>query len=111
MRGTDIFYDLLAPVHAGERLVIIGANGCGKSSLLGVLHGDLSPDGQVHRPRGTTTHLVQQEDTFAEGATVAAVIRAAFADAPEHTQDAAIERFHSLATPPLQRSAVGGKNA
>jgi tungstate transport system ATP-binding protein len=30
-------------LHAGERVALIGANGCGKSSLLRILHGLLSP--------------------------------------------------------------------
>jgi tungstate transport system ATP-binding protein len=37
LRGIDL------QVHRGERVALIGANGCGKSSLLRVLHGLLQP--------------------------------------------------------------------
>ena len=44
LRGIDLH------VQQGERVALIGANGCGKSSLLRVLHGLLSPTrGQVLR--------------------------------------------------------------
>ncbi|MEW2356028.1 ABC-F family ATP-binding cassette domain-containing protein [Spirillospora sp. NPDC029432] len=47
---------------AGDRLVVTGANGAGKSSLLAVLAGVLEPDtGTVHRKRGARIRLLSQE--------------------------------------------------
>jgi tungstate transport system ATP-binding protein len=46
LRGVDF------AVHAGERVVLLGANGSGKTTLLRVLHGQVAHDGarRVHRP-------------------------------------------------------------
>jgi macrolide transport system ATP-binding/permease protein len=41
--GRVLLEDVSLSVHAGERLAITGANGTGKSTLLGVLAGERSP--------------------------------------------------------------------
>ncbi|UBU09378.1 ATP-binding cassette domain-containing protein [Nonomuraea gerenzanensis] len=49
-------------LRAGDRLVVTGQNGSGKSSLLHVLAGRLAPDtGSVQRGRGTRVALLAQE--------------------------------------------------
>ena len=51
-------------VESGDRLVIAGANGTGKSSLLAVLEGSLEPtSGTVHRARTARVQLLAQEST------------------------------------------------
>ena len=45
-RGTKLLLDAAsASIHPGQRVGIIGPNGCGKSSLFSLLQGNLSPDG------------------------------------------------------------------
>ncbi|WP_353828640.1 ATP-binding cassette domain-containing protein [Agromyces sp. SYSU T0242] len=62
-------------VVPGTRLLVTGANGSGKSSLLAVLAGRLSPEqGVVHRRRGLRVGLLEQDVRFADpGASARAV--------------------------------------
>jgi ATP-binding cassette subfamily F protein 3 len=49
-------------LHAGWRVGIVGRNGAGKSSLLGLIAGELQPDaGHFERPRNWTLAFVRQE--------------------------------------------------
>ncbi len=51
----------------GERVGLVGPNGCGKSSLFALLHGELHPDaGDVELPPGWTIAHVAQETTALE---------------------------------------------
>ena len=49
-------------IHAGQRMGVIGANGCGKSSLFAMLLGELEPDdGElVLDPRYEIAHVAQE---------------------------------------------------
>ncbi len=49
-------------VHAGQRMGVIGANGCGKSSLFAMLLGELEPDGGelVLDPGYEIAHVAQE---------------------------------------------------
>ena len=57
-----LFEDATFQLHAGQRLGLIGANGCGKTSLFRLLLGDLELDlGEVVRdPRLEIAHVSQQ---------------------------------------------------
>jgi len=48
--------------HAGQRIGVIGPNGCGKSSLFAMLLGELEPDGGelVLDPRDEIAHVAQE---------------------------------------------------
>ncbi|MBQ9274787.1 MAG: ATP-binding cassette domain-containing protein [Succinivibrio sp.] len=49
-------------IYSGERIGIIGRNGCGKSSLFAALQGELSPDsGQLNLPRDLRISSVAQQ--------------------------------------------------
>ena len=51
--------------HAGQRIGVIGANGCGKSSLFAMFLGELEPDGGelVLDPRYEIAHVAQESPT------------------------------------------------
>jgi macrolide transport system ATP-binding/permease protein len=51
-------------LRSGDRLLISGANGVGKSTLLAVLAGQLTPSGLVHRQAGLTIGLLTQDTVF-----------------------------------------------
>ena len=62
-RGPLLLLDhMTVSLHAGWRVGISGRNGAGKSSLLALVAGELSPDaGNFERPRGWTMAYVRQE--------------------------------------------------
>ncbi len=74
-------------VKAGERLLITGSNGTGKSTLLTVLAGHLTPDtGQVTR-RGRISHLPQEPAPGRPGETVLQAFARGLPGHPdEHTE-------------------------
>ena len=51
-------------VSTTDRLLVTGANGTGKSTLLAVLAGRLAAGGQAHRRRGLRTGLLAQDTVF-----------------------------------------------
>ena len=59
--GRALFRDLSLTVAAGERLRIAGANGSGKTSLLRILCGLLTPTAGEVRWRGTSTSSLKEE--------------------------------------------------
>ncbi|MBL37122.1 MAG: ABC transporter ATP-binding protein [Xanthomonadales bacterium] len=62
-RGVeDLLVDASLTVHAGQKIGLVGPNGCGKSSLFALLLGELEPDtGEVRIPEEwTVAHMAQQ---------------------------------------------------
>ncbi|HEV2219981.1 MAG TPA: ATP-binding cassette domain-containing protein, partial [Casimicrobiaceae bacterium] len=49
-------------VHVGHKVGIVGANGCGKSSLFAAIRGELLPDaGAIELPpKWTLAHVAQE---------------------------------------------------
>ena len=69
-------------VNEGDRIGIVGKNGDGKSSLLGVLSGAVPPDaGRVTRRRDVTVGVLGQRDALDSASTVH---RAVVGDLPEY---------------------------
>ena len=63
MRGSKVLIEhASATVYQGQKVGIIGRNGCGKSSLFSVLKGELTPEaGTVGIPKGTAISSVSQQ--------------------------------------------------
>ena len=70
-----VFDSVTLGVSDGDRIGIVGRNGDGKSSLLGMLAGRVRPDsGRVTRRRGLRVAALGQTDDLAPQATVAAAL-------------------------------------
>ena len=77
-----IAQDVTLGVNEGDRIGIVGKNGDGKSSLLGILSGEIEPDvGRVTRRRDVTVGVLGQRDSLDSASTVH---RAVVGDAPEY---------------------------
>ena len=77
-----VFDSVTLGIDAGDRIGIVGRNGDGKSSLMGMLAGTTAPDaGRVTRRGGTRLGVLDQTDDLDTSATVQASI---VGDAPEH---------------------------
>ena len=74
--------DVTLGVHEGDRIGIVGKNGDGKSTLLGVLAGQIELEGGlVRRTRGLTIGVLGQTDSLSDDATVGYSV---VGDAPEY---------------------------
>ncbi|OBG36493.1 ABC transporter ATP-binding protein [Mycobacterium alsense] len=77
-----VFESVTLGVGDGARIGIVGRNGDGKSSLLGLLTGQLRPDaGRVTRRGGLRVSALSQGDTLEEDRTVGWTL---VGEAPEH---------------------------
>ena len=77
-----IAQDVTLGVNEGDRIGIVGKNGDGKSSLLGVLSGAVPPDaGRVTRRRDVTVGVLGQRDALDSASTVH---RSVVGDLPEY---------------------------
>jgi ATP-binding cassette subfamily F protein uup len=70
-----VFDAVTLGVEEGDRIGIVGRNGDGKSSLLGMLAGAVEPDGgRVTRRRGIRFGVLAQQDDLRDELTVAAAV-------------------------------------
>jgi ATPase subunit of ABC transporter with duplicated ATPase domains len=94
---TQVVFDsVTVGVSEGARIGIVGRNGDGKSSLLGMLTGSITPDsGRVTRRGGLRVAAMDQSDTLDPAATVGAAIVGDMAD-------------HEWAGDPRARDVVAG---
>jgi len=62
-RGTrTLLQDTGVVIHSGQKVGVIGRNGCGKTSLFLCLTGSITPDaGSVNMTEGTRVSVMQQE--------------------------------------------------
>jgi ATP-binding cassette subfamily F protein 3 len=66
-----LFSDLTLNVAARDRIALIGSNGSGKTTILDILAGDISPDtGSVSRQRNVTVGYLKQEPIPLSGKTL-----------------------------------------
>ena len=66
--GTnEIFSDVSFALNEGDRLGIIGVNGCGKSTLFKLILGELYPDdGNIYISKNKTVGILRQNDAFCD---------------------------------------------
>ena len=77
-----VFDSVTLGVNEGDRIGVVGRNGGGKSSLLGMLAGHVTPDeGRVTRRGGVRVGVLDQADTLDHARTVGQTI---VGDRPEH---------------------------
>jgi ATP-binding cassette, subfamily F, member 3 len=115
-RGTRLLIsDASFTVYRGEKVGIVGANGCGKSSLLALILGDLQPDaGSVEYPSQLVVAHVAQELEATERPAIEFVMdgdeelratEAAIAKAEANDAGAALGELHA------RYAALGGYDA
>jgi len=77
--GNIIFEGLTIDIHEGERVAIVGRNGCGKTTLLKLLANLETPDaGRIIKKKGTTIGYLHQFPPF-ENVLAIDVLKEAFA--------------------------------
>lgn len=79
---TLVFESVTVGISEGDRIGVVGRNGDGKSSLLRLLAGSLTPDaGRVTVRGGVRLGVLEQGDVLEPGLTVGAAV---VGDRPEH---------------------------
>ncbi|MDL2238874.1 ABC-F family ATP-binding cassette domain-containing protein [Bacteroidales bacterium OttesenSCG-928-K22] len=59
--GEDLFFDISLHFHKGERVGVVGKNGCGKTTMLNIIAGFLSPEkGNISYPSDYKIGFLQQ---------------------------------------------------
>jgi ATP-binding cassette subfamily F protein uup len=91
--GPPLFDDLTLQVEAGDRLCLLGRNGTGKSTLLKLIAGQITPEGgELHRQQGLRVALVSQDVAADLSGTVFDLVAAGLGDTT-----ALLAEYHQVA--------------
>jgi ATP-binding cassette subfamily F protein uup len=104
LHGSDrtIFEDLTMTISSGERIGVVGINGVGKTTLLNIVAGIVTPDsGQIRRARDLRVEFLPQIPTLPVG-TVRETLGAGW------QVDAVLDRLAMLGEVDTQTSALSG---
>ena len=78
--GENLLDNLSFEIQEGERVAILGRNGCGKTTLFNILTGQMDYDsGEVYVNPNKRLGLISQIPKFPAGYTVEDVLRTAYA--------------------------------
>ena len=98
--GNNILDGLSFQVEAGERVGILGPNGCGKTTLFRILTGALDYDeGQVSIAPSKRIGLISQFPVYPEGWTTSTPFAGRWSASPS--------AWSTTAPPPCSRSTTG----
>ena len=79
--SQPILDDISLTIHEGDRIGLIGRNGCGKSTLMRILAGLDNPDGgEVTRAQNLSIALLAQECSLDRSMSIGTVLKSAAAD-------------------------------
>src|SRR5258706_2016396 len=79
--AAPLLEDVTLSVAPGEKIGLVGRNGCGKTSLLKILAAELAPDaGEISRRRGLRIGYLPQEFELGDDRTGQQKIEAGAAD-------------------------------
>ena len=68
---NTVLKDVSLTLQQGDRMGLVGVNGCGKSTLMRIIAGLESPDsGEISLVRGTKVGYLAQQDMVTHGATI-----------------------------------------
>ena len=68
---NEVLRDVSFTLQQGDRLGLVGVNGCGKSTLMRIIAGLETPDsGEIAMVRGTRVGYLAQQDMVTQGASV-----------------------------------------
>ncbi|MFI3252887.1 MAG: ABC-F family ATP-binding cassette domain-containing protein [Eubacteriales bacterium] len=78
-KGQQLLDNITFQIDSGQRVGLLGKNGCGKTTLLKMLTGSISPDeGQIVIASGKRVGLISQIPIYPQGTSVEDVLEAAF---------------------------------
>ena len=82
--GPAILEHISLSIDAGERVCLLGRNGMGKSTLMKVIAGDVTPDnGEIERQQNLVTAKLDQQVKIGAGGPVFDVVAQGLGDAAE----------------------------